>query len=137
MPITWNDSYLTGSAEIDRQHRELLAIVDELETVETETHGSRAAILAVLSYITDFAISHFLMEEELMQRVGYPVAAADHMIAQHREFTGYSRLRVLEFRSGELISVRPLRAFLAEWLTVHEFGLDRMLADFIRGRAEG
>jgi hemerythrin len=137
MSIIWDDAYITGSDDIDRQHRELLHIVDELGTVEVETQGSRQAILGVLTHITDFAISHFLMEEDLMQRVAYPAAATESMVAQHREFTSYARMRVLEFRKGELISVRPLRAFLCEWLTLHEFGLDRVLADFIRERAEG
>lgn len=137
MEITWDPSLETGNADIDRQHRELLQIVDELETVEAETHGSREAILVVLSRITDFAISHFVMEEGLMREVDYPPVPTIEMIEQHRDFTAYARLRVLEFRSGGLISVRPLRAFLSEWLTVHEFGLDRALADFIRHRDAG
>jgi len=44
---------------------------------------------------------------------------------------------VLEFRRGGVFSVMPLQAFLASWLTVHEFGLDRLLADFIREREAG
>ena len=56
------------------------------------------------------------------------------MIEQHREFHAYPRFRVLEFRSGGLASVLPLQAFLAEWLTVHEFGLDKAFADFLRER---
>lgn len=132
MSITWEPSFETGNADIDSQHRELLRIVDELECAERDSADSHAAILAVLTHITDFVDSHFVMEEDLMRQVGYPKESTDEMIAQHREFTSYARLRVLEFRRGGVFSVMPLQSFLASWLTVHEFGLDRLLAEFIR-----
>ena len=44
--------------------------------------------------------------------------------------TYYARLRVLEYRAGTLASVPPLQAFLANWLTVHDFGLGRRFAEF-------
>jgi len=89
-------------------------------------------LLRTLQHLMDFAHTHFLMEEHLMEGVHYPSRARDEMIAQHAEFTSYSRLRVLEFRKGALVSVLPLQAYLAEWLTLHEIGLDRLLAEFIR-----
>jgi hemerythrin len=137
MDIGWDPSLETGNVDIDRQHRQLLEIVDRLETVEAESHGSREAILLVLSEITDFAGSHFAMEQDLMREVDYPPVPTIEMIEQHQDFKAYARLRVLEFRSGDLLSVKPLRTFLTDWLTIHEFGLDRALADFIRDRAQG
>jgi len=130
--ITWDASYETGNASIDQQHKKLLSVVDELESAEAHTHGSSELILAVLGHVMDLTISHFAMEEDLMRRVRYPLVDREEMIQQHREFTSYARLRVLEFRRGELVSVLPLRAFLAEWLMIHEVGLDKRLADFIR-----
>jgi hemerythrin len=134
MAISWDAAYETGDPSIDSQHRELLAIVDELEVAEAHLLDSHEAIMQVLGRVMDFALSHFLTEEELMVQVGYPSPAFEEMIEQHREFTSYSRIRVLEFRAGGLESVRPLQSFLAEWLTVHEFGLDKLFADFLRER---
>lgn len=134
MPIAWNESYETGHHDIDAQHRRLLTLVDDLEAAEAHTHDSGEVILGVLGHVMDFTILHFGMEEDLMKQVGYPTSATQEMIEQHREFTSYARLRVLEFRRGEMVSVLPLQAFLAEWLTAHEVGLDRLLADFIRAR---
>ena len=135
MGITWDTAYETGHAEIDLQHRQLLAIVQELESAETQEHRSHEVIVGVLNHVMDFTILHFAMEEGLMRRVGYPLAARDEMIRQHEEFTAYARLRVLEFRENCLVSVLPLRDFLAEWLLVHELGLDSRLASFIRDRS--
>ena len=134
MGVVWEEVFETGHAEIDRQHRELLALVDDLESAEEE---SAETLLRVLQHVMDFTHTHFLMEEVLMVEVHYPSPAREEMIAQHAEFTSYARLRVMEFRKGALVSVLPLQAFLAEWLTCHEFGLDRLLADFVRQQARG
>jgi hemerythrin len=131
MGVTWEEAFETGHAEIDQQHRELLALVDDLESAQEESPN---ALQHTLQHVMDFTHTHFLMEELLMVEVGYPARARDEMVAQHAEFTSYARLRVMEFRKGALVSVLPLQAFLAEWLTLHEFGLDRLLADFIRQR---
>jgi len=133
MGVTWEEAFETGHLEIDRQHRELLALVDGLESAQA---NARDSILGVLQHVMDFTHTHFLMEELLMVEVGYPSPAREEMIAQHTEFTAYARLRVLEFRKNTLVDVLPLQAFLAEWLTLHEFGLDRLLADFIRGQQQ-
>jgi hemerythrin len=135
--VTWDRSYETGNAAIDVQHRELLAVVDELEWAQVCAHDSREAILGVLDRVVSFATTHFVMEENLMEQVGYPSPAREKMIEQHREFTAYVRERVLEFHNGELDSVLPLCAFLSERLTAHEFGRDKLLADFIRDKARG
>ncbi len=137
MSITWDRSYETGNTAIDLQHRELLAIVDELEWAEVGTHDSREAMLSVLDRVMGFATTHFVMEENLMDQVGYPSPAREEMVEQHRAFTDYVRERVLEFHNGEFDSVLPLRAFLSERLTAHEFGRDKLLADFVRDKARG
>jgi len=134
MGVTWEEAFETGHAEIDRQHRDLIALVDDLESAQED---SPETVLRVLQHVMDFTHTHFLMEELLMEEVDYPSPAREEMIAQHAEFTSYARLRVLEFREGAPVSVLPLQAFLAEWLTRHEFGLDRLLADFIRRQTQG
>jgi hemerythrin len=130
--VIWDPSYETGHHDIDRQHQQLLALVDELESAQVTTHDSRALVLDVLGRVMDFTISHFAMEEALMAQVDYPQAPRDEMILQHRQFTADARLRVIEFRRSDYVSVLPLRAFLASWLTSHEIGQDALLADFIR-----
>lgn len=134
MAVTWDPTYETGDPSIDAQHRELLAIVHELEAAEAHLHDSREAIMHALGRILDFSLVHFLAEEELMVQADYPLLAMEEMIEQHRDFTSYGRLRVLEFRTGQLSSVLPLQEFLTEWLIIHEFGLDRLFADFLRDK---
>ncbi|MDR3687335.1 MAG: hemerythrin domain-containing protein [Coriobacteriia bacterium] len=131
MASTWDESLETGNELIDRQHREVVGLLDELASIET---GTESEVLHVLDRLMDFTLTHFAAEEALMTEVRYPELLTEEMCLQHREFTDYARLRVLEFRTGEMISVLPLHKFLDKWLKTHEFDLDRLLANWIRQR---
>jgi len=131
MHRTWDESMATGNEMIDRQHREVVNLLDRLAAVQD---GPETEVLGVLDQVIAFAVLHFTAEERLMAEVGYPSVLAEQMIDQHREFSGYARLRVLEFRGGEMDCICRLHGFLDDWLKVHEFELDRYLADWIRNR---
>lgn len=132
MHPTWDSSMETGYPSIDRQHRAIIGLIDDLEAAEAEDGAT--LILDVLDRIMDFTISHFGMEEDLMDAVDYPAEPTRVMTRQHREFTDYARIRVLEFRTTRGAGVEPLGGFLREWLVDHEFGLDRQLVDWIHLR---
>jgi hemerythrin len=129
---TWQHSYETGNPTIDRQHRELIEFLDELRDVAT---GSQEIVLRVLDTVISFTQDHFASEEALMRHSRYPTERARAMVLQHDEFKSYARLRVLEFRQGEVTSVIPLQGFIEAFMTVHEFGMDVDLADWIRDQA--
>lgn len=129
MTSTWDESLETGNELIDRQHREVVDLLDELQEIDT---APEADVLRVLDKLMDFTVFHFTSEEMLMAQVSYPAISTEQMVEQHREFKDYARLRILEFRTGEMQSVLPLHAFLDEWLKVHEFGMDILLAQWIR-----
>lgn len=128
---SWDASLETGNELIDRQHRELIGFVDELKSLAEE---SKSDILVMLERLMDFAVTHFHAEESLMAQVDYPADATVEMTKQHNEFKSYARLRVLEYRRDGRLSILPLAEFVEEFLKGHEFGLDRLLADWIRAR---
>jgi hemerythrin-like metal-binding protein len=119
----------TGNELIDRHHREIVHLLGELSRVYM---APEREVLRVLDGLMDFTLDHFLAEEALMREVRYPPSPAAAMIHSHAEFTDYARLRVLEFRMGNTASVLPLHGFLFDWLIHHEFGMDRLLANWIR-----
>jgi hemerythrin len=128
---SWDESMATGNEMIDEQHQGVVKLLDELRAshLSSEARGRRA-----LEDLMDFTLTHFVAEEVLMEQVAYPADRAAHMIEHHNEFKAYARLRVIEFRTGNMAAVLPLAAYLHDWLTVHEFGVDRLLADWIRAR---
>ena len=132
MVSSWDKSLETGNPLIDRQHRQLIALLDELkDECESDTE-----VLRMLDKVMDFTISHFLCEQELMTEANYPPDATKTMVDQHKELKAYVRLRVLEFRENETFDVVPFQSFMINHLKVHEFGLDRRLADWIRQQRE-
>ena len=132
MTSTWDTSLETGNELIDRQHREIGVLVDQLTGAQIESHQE---VLRVLDKVIEFTLEHFVAEEMLMARVNYPVGLTREMTEQHDSFKSYMRLRVLEFRKAEPTPIAPLQAFLGDWLRSHESGLDRKLAEWIRRQA--
>lgn len=133
MASTWNASMETGDPLIDAQHRDVVNLLDDLQAshLAPDVVGHRA-----LEKLMDFTVTHFAAEESLMRRVGYPATESDRMVAGHRRFQDYARLRVVEFRMGNSATLLSLHAFLYDWLTEHEFGLDRALVEWIHTRGE-
>lgn len=131
MVSTWDKSLETGNALIDSQHREVIRLSDELKASDFRSHHQ---VVREFNTLADYIFFHFLSEEELMKKVHYPDDAKKEMIGQHKEFVFYVKLRVLEFRQSEGLSIRPLQSFLDNWLKTHEFGLDRKLAHWIQKR---
>lgn len=129
-PLDWC-ALETGNELIDRQHKEIVGLLGELARAHM---AQEQEALKVLDRLMSFTMDHFVAEEALMAEICYPVLQVEQMVRGHREFSDYARLRVLEFRMGNSASVLPLHAFLYDWLTMHEFGLDRQLANWIRDR---
>lgn len=127
----WDVSCETGDPVIDGQHREALGLINELEIAQIES-ADLETIYGLLDRAMGFLFSHFALEDDLMERVGYPSADREEMSVQHQGLTREVRSRVIDFRTGKEASVLPLLSFLSDELMQHEFGLDRKLADFIR-----
>lgn len=128
--LEWDVSYETGYELIDRQHRELILLLDELAHLDSCSFEERK-VLSVFDRLTGFTLSHFDAEEDLMARVGYPQRDQAEMIEQHRDFMAYVRLAVLDMRAGHLEHDAAFR-HLAERLALVEFESGKRLAAYIR-----
>ena len=82
MPIvTWRDEYNINVEQLDRQHQEMLEIVNKLHAaVEAREHKS--VLRDMLVELAEFTRVHFSTEEELMKEYSFP-DFQDHQI-QHR-----------------------------------------------------
>ena len=136
MSANWDDSMETGDPIMDRQHREIIELVDRLDAIGVDDDSWMKHAHEILDRVMDLAVTHFATEELLMVRVGYPEEAQKRMLEQHHDFKAYARIRVLEFRVGERSGLALLPGFLRMWLVEHEFGLDRELVSWIRSRSD-
>ena len=128
--VRWNDSYATGIARIDDQHRTLFGAVNDLHDA-FRTGAAKAQIGKAIDFLVTYTVEHFRDEEGYMERYGYDGLAAhraEHqlLLDQVQEFNG-------KFRTSP-DSVRPMEVarFLGDWLTHHIPTFDKAYAGPMR-----
>jgi hemerythrin len=70
--IEWNDSYSTGNAMVDQDHKQLFASLNELDAALKLGAGSKK-IGEIIVFLSTYTREHFAREEKHMQLVGCPV----------------------------------------------------------------
>lgn len=127
-PFEWDVTLETGDTLVDRQHKAIHQLFNELE----QSADDPSEVMRVLDYLTEHVLLHFMTEEDLMDRMGYPSTLTNAHIAEHKALTEATRAKVVEFRAGELRSTQPLLEFLRSWLSTHVYEWDRDLIDFVQ-----
>ena len=125
----WDDSYEIGITEIDRQHRQLVDIINELADAMISQKGDKK-VPQILQKLVDYIQLHFTTEEEVMRRENYP--ALDKQCREHLEMTG----EVLELRKNYAknheISPSEVLGFLCDWLKNHILESDMEFGRFLK-----
>ena len=128
--ITWDNSLATGHPKIDEQHQALIQAFNNLHGAMKQGRG-RQELGATLTFLKDYTVSHFKMEEELMAGKAYPDAARHKQI--HEELLKEVGDLVARFDAGTATLTMPVMDFLEDWLTKHIQGEDVKLAAYLRG----
>jgi hemerythrin-like metal-binding protein len=68
--IQWQDHMLTGDPKIDREHREILVLINRLGEAIAEERWQNARIVGLRLFLE--VCTHFADEEELMAAHAYP-----------------------------------------------------------------
>jgi hemerythrin len=127
----WNDSFLTGIAEIDEQHRRLVALVDEFYS-QMQTTSPQAGLVRLLRGVLEYTRTHFATEERWMREHSYP--GLDALMAQHAHFVEKVQNITDRFIRGELVLSLEITGFLRDWLSQHILGTDKEMGRFLAAR---
>ncbi|MCF6355944.1 MAG: bacteriohemerythrin [Candidatus Polarisedimenticolaceae bacterium] len=111
---SWNSSLSVGIDVIDGQHRRIVDYINELNVAHLE--NDRDKVLEVLTGLVDYTLTHFIFEEELMEKAGYPLSDAHKKV--HKTFVAHINKFVEQHNSGKDIT-RRLMSMLQVWLTNH------------------
>jgi hemerythrin len=133
--IVWNTDWSIGVDEIDAQHQDWLAILNDL--YEAMAAGTdKDSLGAILDRLVSYCGWHFAAEEQMMRRSGYPGFAAHQ--AEHNELTERVFTTQLKRDHGlDLgLSVETLTV-LRDWITHHILGSDLAFARFLNAGADG
>ena len=113
--FVWKESFNTGNSEIDAQHR---SIVDKINALH-DCHGQadREVVAGIIAELTRYTIEHFLLEEEMFDRVDYPESNSHRR--QHELFREKLAALGHDFDLGRSGIVGDILQFLKEWFTNH------------------
>jgi hemerythrin-like metal-binding protein len=123
--IPWKEQYSVGDASIDTQHKQILAIISELNAA---IEGGRAyeVVEELLERMVLYTLNHFKHEEQLMQACGFPD------IENHKILHDKMRRRTegLHANAG-LMTSNDLMRFLREWWINHIRGEDQCYVPYL------
>lgn len=125
--IVWNDNLSVHVAEIDQQHKKLIAMINELH--EAMKAGKAKEVIArIVNNLIDYTASHFKTEEKYFAQFAYP-ETDDHK-KEHAAFVE----KVTAFKArceaqGVSLTLDVLN-FLSDWLKNHIMGTDKKYSQF-------
>ncbi|MCB2188711.1 MAG: bacteriohemerythrin [Deltaproteobacteria bacterium] len=129
--IQWRPDFETGIAQIDREHKKLVGLVNELYDAMKAGAGNQA-LGKVLTGLTAYTKTHFATEEKLMSQHAYPAFLAHK--AEHDKLTAQVVELGEKFQAGNPVLTVQVANFLKEWLSKHILSTDQKYAPFLRSK---
>jgi hemerythrin len=129
----WKSDYSVGDAAIDRQHQQLIAILNDL-AAQLQATGARPGddAQALFDRLARYVTEHFAYEEQRMADAGYP----PELLGAHRREHDLMLRKVQEFEQvfgqGDPEALARMMPFLyGEWLIHHICGTDKDYAPYL------
>ena len=94
-----------------------------------EAGATNQQIGDILEALMDYTMNHFIVEEDLFNRLGYPETEAHK--AEHNKFTGQIMDLLDRHESGESAGDETL-TLLKEWLTHHILKVDKAYVEHFK-----
>jgi hemerythrin len=129
--VEWTDEFSVNIREIDAQHKQLIAMINDLHEV-MRTGGGKDALAKILDDLADYTTYHFAYEESLLVRHGYH-DAADHA-AEHEQLAAQVAEMQQHFHAGTFVMSVDVMQFLKQLLAFHMQGTDRQYTAFLNGK---
>ena len=129
--ISWTSEFELNIEEIDRQHRLLVDIVNEL--YEAVRAGKENKVLEkLLNKLVHYTVFHFAREEHFFEVFGYPETEAH--VREHDGFEKQVSDFIADFETGKKQLSMDILRFLSNWLVNHIKRRDRAYAEFMIAR---
>jgi hemerythrin len=126
--FTWSNDYKVHIAQIDSQHRHLVALVGRLMMAMKEGKGNDI-LGRILAEVISYTQTHFDTEEKLLWANAYPGYAAHQQ--EHATLTKQVRALHERFQKKEVALTIEVAQFLKDWLIKHILGTDKNYSQFL------
>jgi len=132
LEIAWRDFLAVGVPEMDAEHRQFIARVNELNRVIVDARDKATVRQAIDSMLAE-ALQHFSHEQALLAELAYP-EAQEHAAKHVRLAVQFERLRA-EFEQAEFSFVWAVKGLrLKQLLVAHLLKEDLKYRDFLRSQ---
>jgi hemerythrin len=129
--ITWSTNMSVGIERIDREHKVLIDLINQLHG-EMLAGKSKEALGTVLDKLVTYTKTHFITEETLFRTHAYPQAAAHKK--EHDALTAKAVALLGDVKAGKTVISSPVLDFLKDWLTNHILKQDMAYKLFFGGK---
>ena len=123
----WDDSLSVKVTEIDRQHKKLIALINQLFDAMKDGQGD-GVLGSILDQLVSYTQGHFATEERLMRKFGYQ-AYDDHK-REHAELVKQVADLQAKFHNRKASLSSDVFNFLKDWLLNHIKGTDQHYSGF-------
>ena len=113
---TWDENDSMGDPELDKHHRVLIGLINDLYTAMMTGEGVRAAH-AIYKRLLEYTRFHFEAEEKEMYDARYPEFARHRK--QHQNFTKQLEELAKEFSQKEGAPGAHMLGIMRHWLRTH------------------
>ena len=127
--MAWTEKYSVGIAQIDQEHKKLIALINELYEAMSQGKGNEVQG-KVFDGLVAYCRTHFANEEGLMKKYGYP-AFPDHK-GIHDRLTAKVAGMANDLKAGKAQSVIQTSNFLKDWRNKHILETDQKYAPFLQ-----
>ncbi|MDR0234035.1 MAG: bacteriohemerythrin [Zoogloeaceae bacterium] len=127
--MPWSEQFVLGIESIDKQHQWLVEATNRLHDQVESGNPDSAVVQEILEGLVDYAVNHFILEEDLFNRLGYPETEGHKR--EHDIFTSEAIRLLLNYEKGEAVTDDALE-FLKAWLKNHILISDKAYVPFFR-----
>lgn len=131
MKIEWSEALETGNDNIDSQHKQLIAYLNDL--LDACVKGSELdALSGNLNFLVNYAARHFSDEEEIQQKYGYPGYPAHRLKHESFKQAAKALMRDFEEKGSSAELSKALYDTVAMWFIQHISREDKKIGEHIR-----
>ena len=135
MAYKWTDDLLTGSTQIDNEHKELIKAINDL--LESGSKGKgRAELEKKVKFLSSYTKTHFAHEEVLQIKSKYPDYNNHKKHHQHFIDTVENINKKLLENGPSIVLVGEINSKVANWIINHIKKEDVKVAEHIRNNSK-
>ncbi|GHT03134.1 hypothetical protein FACS1894139_02710 [Planctomycetales bacterium] len=129
--IAWNDSYLIGCDEVDAQHKQLFASLNEL-VEHCQGDPAPQAVGKTLQFVAEYVEHHFCSEEKVQILSNYPAYAAHKQM--HDDFRKTVGVIKKQFEESESVQdlQKTLVTVVVKWIVIHICNEDKKIGAYLK-----